>query len=90
VRSQLFTSWCNRYHQWLYDIKPIEMRAFFSLLSQYEPCFNAGKRIGGFELSLNRRTPENDHLQNYSLCGSTCPIVLILLSSFSWRPCAQK
>jgi hypothetical protein len=65
--SQLFTSLWNRYHQWLSDIKLIQISAFSASYSRINPCFTAGNQIGVFKLSRNLRTPENGHLHIYSL-----------------------
>ncbi len=45
VESQLFTSFCYKYHQWLSDIEFIQTRAFSASYSRMNPCFTDGKWI---------------------------------------------
>ncbi len=65
-------------------------KCFIQLQFPVWTLFHCWKANRGFQLSPYRRSPENDHVQNYSLWGSTRPFVMILMSSTSWRLCTQK
>ncbi len=45
VQSQLFTSFWNRFHQWLSDIELNQISVFSASYPRINPCFTAGKQI---------------------------------------------
>jgi hypothetical protein len=58
-------------HQWLSDIKLIQISAFSSFLFQDQPLFHWWKANLGLRLSRNLRTPEDDDLHILSLCAQS-------------------
>ncbi len=88
VESHLFTSFWNRYHQWLSDIELIQRSALSASYPSVNPSFIAGKQSG-----VGNCHETGGHRKKAffkSIVYDSIPSIYRFNSPMGWRPLACK
>ncbi len=95
VESQFFNSLWDRYHQWLYDTKLIQISAFSASYFRINPCFTAGRRIGVWIVTQLVATGKTTKFKSIVYGASTPLIPLKLITNtqeanYAYLPCCHR